>query len=92
MNSTTDDVVRFQSSFRLRRAASLAAIGALIAMFIGIKSHVISSDWLPVALVAMAGVAGGVWRCPRCRERLGVALTVGQCPHCQLDLVRRPSA
>jgi integral membrane sensor domain MASE1 len=92
MMSPRDDVVRFQSKFRLRRAATLGAIGALIAMFVAIKSHVISSDWLPVALVAMAGVAGGVWCCPRCGERLGVALTVHQCPHCYLDLVRRPSA
>ncbi|HEX7545523.1 MAG TPA: hypothetical protein VF368_02275, partial [Gemmatimonadaceae bacterium] len=69
MMSTRDDVVRFQSRFRLRRAATLGAIGALIAMFIALKSHVISSDWAAVALVGMVGVAAGVWRCPRCGER-----------------------
>lgn len=33
-----------------------------------------------------------VWRCPRCRRRLGRRLDVARCPHCDLELARRRAA
>jgi hypothetical protein len=93
MTSTSDDDLgRFQAKFRLRRLMTIVASGLLIAIFVAVKSKVISIEWLAVALIGMAGVAGVAWRCPRCGGRFGIAVAIDTCPHCYLSLGRRPPA
>jgi hypothetical protein len=38
------------------------------------------------ALVVLAIGPSIVWRCPRCRRRLGRRLDVTRCPHCEVAL------
>lgn len=38
------------------------------------------------ALVVLAIGPLIVWRCPRCRRRLGRRLDVARCPHCGVEL------
>lgn len=82
-----------------RRAVMLTlcgvAVGLAWAATLGPARHHGESlrflTWLGVVLVLSAGW-GMVWRCPRCRQRLGRRLDVARCPTCGLELAGRRAA
>jgi hypothetical protein len=78
----------------------LALLGAAaVLMWFATLGRPASNHGEPVRSLAYVGtllvLAAGallVWRCPRCRRRLGRRLDVARCPHCDLELAGRRAA
>jgi hypothetical protein len=97
---TPEEAAAFARSHARRYRTMLALLGvSAVLMWFATVGRPARRHGEPVRSLAYVGtllaLAAGplfVWRCPRCRRRLGRRLDVARCPHCDLALGGRRAA
>jgi hypothetical protein len=97
---TPAEAQAFARAYARRYRTMLALFGAAAVLMwfatLGRPARRHGEPWRSLAYVGtLLVLAAGplfVWRCPRCRRRLGRRLDVARCPHCDLELVGRRAA